>query len=348
MTQSNADNPTASSSAPFLPHGGRLRAAAREEGIPLEEWLDLSTGINPNGWPVPAVPTSQWMRLPEEDDGLEAAATHYYGSDPLLPVAGSQAAIQALPTLLPPGRCVGVLHPSYGEHAHAWKQAGHTVRALAPETIEEHLPALDVLLLVYPNNPTGALFDPARLQSWHQRLADKGGWLIIDEAFMDATPERSLAPTCPQPGLIVLRSLGKFFGLAGARVGFVFAEVDIRQRLAAALGPWTVTGPSRWVATQALEDRDWQEQTRFSLYEAGARLRDCLDIHGLPPDGGTSLFQWGRTDQAREIHQALRRQGILTRLFTDPLSLRFGLPADESQWQRLEDALKEVLGASGA
>ena len=348
MTQSNADNPVGSPLAPFLPHGGRLRAAAREEGIPLEEWLDLSTGINPNGWPVPPVPGAHWVRLPEEEDGLEAAAKHYYGSPAVLPVAGSQAAIQALPTLLKPGRCVGVLHPSYAEHAHAWERAGHTVRPLAPESIEEHLPALDVLLLVHPNNPTGALFGPARLQSWHQRLADKGGWLIIDEAFMDATPERSLAPICPQPGLIVLRSLGKFFGLAGARVGFVFAEADIRQRLAAALGPWTVTGPSRWVATQALEDLDWQEQTRLSLYEAGARLRDCLDTHGLPPDGGTSLFQWIRTDQARELHQALRRQGILTRLFTEPLSLRFGLPANEQQWQRLEEALSETLRENGA
>src|SRR5690606_22076033 len=96
----------------MLEHGGRLRAAARRYGIPLSDWLDLSTGVNPEGWPVPAVPPEVWVRLPEEDDGLERAASAYYGCDSIFPVAGSQAAIQALPALLHAQR-VGVIHPGY-------------------------------------------------------------------------------------------------------------------------------------------------------------------------------------------------------------------------------------------
>ncbi|SFM41720.1 L-threonine O-3-phosphate decarboxylase [Ectothiorhodospira mobilis] len=331
----------------MLPHGGRLRRAAREEGIPLADWLDLSTGINPHGWAVPPVPPEAWMRLPEEEDGLEAAAAGYFGSSALLPVAGSQAAIQALPALLPPGRRVGMLHPSYAEHAHAWRRAGHQVLPLSPQTVEDRLETLDHLLLVNPNNPSGHRFDLRCLQDWQARLAVKGGWLVVDEAFMDATPEHSLVPRCPQPGLVVLRSLGKFFGLAGARVGFVFAEPGLRAELAAHLGPWTVPGPSRWAACGALSDLGWQEQTREGLARAGARLRDVLSRHGLPPDGGTPLFQWVRTPRAGAIHAALRRRGILTRLFDDPPSLRFGLPGDEMGWARLEAALGALSDAEG-
>ena len=73
------------------------------------------------------------------------------------------------------------------------------------------------MVLVQPNNPTGALFARSRLLDWHARLARRGGWLVVDEAFIDPTPDASLAPMAGADGLVVLRSLGKFFGLAGAR-----------------------------------------------------------------------------------------------------------------------------------
>lgn len=333
-----------------LPHGGRLLQAAREEGIALDDWIDLSTGINPVGWPVPPVPAAVWRRLPEEEDGLEMSARDYYGAGHVLPVAGSQAAIQLLPGLLPPGRRVGMMHPSYNEHPHAWRMAGHDVKMLPDVAhVEASIDRLDVLLLVNPNNPTGELHAPARLLDWHARLSARGAWLVVDEAFMDSSPEFSLASVCPLPGLIVLRSLGKFFGLAGARVGFVLAEATICQRLAVALGPWTVTGPSRWVAGMALRDRAWQEEARHRLARESARLSQCLSHHGLQPSGGTTLFQWILTPQARAIHRQLRRQAVLSRLFDDPPSLRLGLPGSEAQWQALEQALgrlgQEVSGS---
>lgn len=326
----------------MLEHGGKLRRAAETFGIPLGAWLDLSTGINPRGWPVPPLPEQAWARLPEAEDGLEAAARDYYGVEALLPVAGSQAAIQALPRLRLPCR-VGLLETSYAEHHRAWARAGHRSVSLAGrEEIERLLPGLDVLVLVRPNNPTGVLYPLERVLAWHRDLAARGGWLLVDEAFMDETPEQSLLPHA-RPGLIVLRSLGKFFGLAGARVGFVNAQEDLLARLADQLGPWCVSGPARQVAAAALADRDWQGEARRDLRQAGARLRALLHRHGLEPDGGCGLFQWLRTPRAMMLYETLARRGILTRCFTHPSSLRFGLPGEERDWRRLEETLEDCL-----
>jgi cobalamin biosynthetic protein CobC len=325
----------------LLPHGGRLRAAAGRYGIPLADWLDLSTGINPHGWPVPAIPPSAWARLPEDDDGLEQAARTYYGTDSLLAVAGSQAAIQALPRLRPPCR-VGVAAPGYNEHAHAWQRAGHTVVPVSADALDSAAADVDVLVVIHPNNPTGTRFEIETLLEWQTQLSKRGGWLVVDEAFIDATPEQSLAPHCPQRGLIVLRSLGKFFGLAGARVGFVIAESMLLRRLQTLLGPWTVTTPSRWAAIQALSDRDWREAARLLIIRSGERLAELLTQYGLAPSGGCALFQWVRTPQAAALHEQLARHGILTRLFDAPASLRFGLPGMETEWAKLAVALTAV------
>lgn len=332
----------------MLEHGGRLRLAAECYRIPLADWLDLSTGINPAAWPVPLPPPESWARLPEDEDGLEHAARAYYRAAHVLPVTGSQAAIQALPALLRPRR-VAVIHPGYAEHAHAWKRAGHAVERLPPETLlagPGPAPApWDVLVVINPNNPSGHFFPPELLLAWHERLSARGGWLVVDEAFMDVTPEFSLAPRSSQPGLIVLRSLGKFFGLAGARVGFALAEPALLERLAAELGPWAVAGPSRWVARLAISDANWQETTRNVLPEQAQRLAQLLTRHGLPPAGGCALFQWCPTSEAERRHAALARRGILTRLFLEPEGLRFGLPASQAAWSRLETALEQTLPA---
>ena len=323
----------------MLEHGGRLRAAALNFGIPLSEWLDLSTGIAPYGWPLPPIPATAWTRLPEQNDGLEIAARDYYGVASLLPVAGSQAAIQALPRLRRNAR-VGLLAPAYAEHAAAWRREGHRLLELSEAGVNRALERLDVLLLVNPNNPTGRRFAPAQLLAWHARLAQRGGWLVVDEAFIDCTPEHSLAAHSDLPGLIVLRSFGKFFGLAGIRLGFVLARQDLLEQLAELLGPWAVSGPARAVATALLQDQAGQQRQRQRLLADGERLAVLLSAQGLAPTGGCALFQFCCTPRAAVLHEFLAANGILTRLFDSPRSLRFGLPADEPGWQRLELALQ--------
>ncbi len=326
----------------MLEHGGRLIAAARHYDIAPANWLDLSTGINPFGWPVPdslLIPSESWTRLPEEDDGLAEAACRAYGAPGALPVAGSQAALQVLPILRSPGR-VGIPQPAYAEHAQAWRRAGYEVIAW---TEERGMEGLDALVLIHPNNPTGTRYLISNLLEWHAFLAARGGYLIVDEAFLDATPEASLAPYCARDGLVVLRSLGKFFGLPGARVGFVLAGEAILTYLQEVLGPWTIPGPSRWVARQALADTAWQSATRVRVVAAGQRLARLLGEHDLDPSGGTALFQWVRTPRAALIAERIARRGILVRRFDDPPSLRFGLPGHETEWLRLAETLREVM-----
>lgn len=323
-------------------HGGRLFAAARAYGIPVAQWLDLSTGVNPNGWPVPALPPSCWQRLPDDDDGLIVAATAYYGNAAPLPVAGSQAALQVLPHVFPLGQ-MACVDPVYAEHPEAWQHAGHTV-CPQPDGDLRSLLATGVpyVLVCNPNNPTAHRYSRADLLAAAQQMRQRGGWLIVDEAFIDGTPEDSVMPwagTEAAPNLIVLRSLGKFFGLAGARVGFLCAAQDIRDRMAAHLGPWTVSGPGRVVARRALSDTAWQTKARTALIAAGQRL--AARVASLGAVMATPLFATVATPQSLELHRYLATCGILTRHFPRQAWLRFGLPGSEADWERLDTALSQ-------
>ena len=337
-------------------HGGNLAAARARYGEPAGGWLDLSTGINPNGYPIPPIPSDAWLRLPE-DDGLEALAATHYGvrdANAVLAVAGSQAAIRTLPALLPRGR-VGVAQIGYSEYAPAFAHAGHDVVALPEAAFLGDLPD-DVrhLVVVNPNNPTARMLSASTLRDWHARLHARGGTLIVDEAFIEALEDGpTLAPLAGAPGLMILRSIGKFYGLAGARIGFVLGPPDLLATLRDALGHWTVNGPARAVVRAALTDTTWQTTNRARLQREGMRLHTLLDHHGLP-NIATPLFAWAPTPHALSLHAQLARLGIWTRLFDVPgrsdhmrpahdvLGLRFGLPPDETGWQRLGVALASL------
>lgn len=324
----------------MLEHGGNLNLAARQYGIPLEEWLDLSTGINPEGYPLPEIPPAIWQRLPLNDDGLIEAACAYYGCSSALPTAGSQAAIQILPRLR--GACkVAMPGLMYREHAHAWQQHGHQIMTFTDLNDNNILDQADVVLICNPNNPTAKRFSPANLLDLHQRLQNRGGWLIVDEAFMDATPEHSIAQHTHLEGLFVLHSLGKFFGLAGARVGFLLASSQWLNRAQEALGPWSLSGPSRFIARLALQDHAWQQDTRQLLTAKSERLAALLAENGLTPKAGTALFQYVPTPEAHFLQQQLAKHGIWVRHFPEASALRFGLPT-EMGWNRLADALKKL------
>ena len=324
----------------MLEHGGKLRAAAQHYGIPLACWLDLSTGINPEGYPVPPLDPECWNRLPEDGDGLETAAATYYGNQRLLVLPGSQAAIQALPALFKPV-AVACVTPIYEEHAQAWARAGHRLRRLP--TLQRALAAATPnVLLCNPNNPTATTLQRADVLDAVEQLQKRGGWLIVDEAFADAESENGLAALAGSEAatsLIVLRSLGKFFGLAGARVGFVFGNAEKLDRLREMLGPWPVSHPARVVARRALEDSAWQAATRNQLATSSQRLSELLAPLGEV--SRTALFCTVKTPHVTALFEHFALRAVLTRHFGQHGLLRFGLPSGEAQWQRLFTAIAE-------
>lgn len=324
----------------MLEHGGNLRTASARFNRPIADWVDLSAGLNPHFYPIPALPANAWHRLPEDDPELLAAAQQYYGAPRMLAVAGTQAAIQALPALRPPSRII-VAAPSYAEHAHHWSRHGHVLREVPYELLDGAVDACDVLVVCNPNNPTGERVSADRLLGWAERLRARGGWLVVDEAFGDTSPDLSVAAHADEPGLIVLRSIGKFFGLAGVRAGFVGAEAALLERLGDALGPWTVSGPAQQICRAALFDLDWQAHTRLRLDKEGARLHALLRQHGIAAQG-CPLFQWWPEARPEDFHRHMAERGIWVRLFREKArGIRLGLPPDEAAWERLARALNE-------
>ena len=334
---------SALTSDPFaLPsHGGDLGLAEVRFGKPKQGWLDLSTGISPFPYPVPELPAEVWRRLPGLADDLalrEVAAQAYGVEDPdyLATAPGSQALLQILPRLRPFSQ-VAVIGPTYGEYSRCFSLAGHHV--LPMETLDRTLDA-DVVVVCNPNNPDGRRHDTGRLLELADGLAVRGGLLLVDEAFCDATPDLSLAPHV-RPGLVVLRSVGKFFGLAGMRLGVAVAEPQLARLLRQALGPWAVGGPVIEVGRHLLADADWIESARKRLSQEINLLNSVLGRAGLSTVGGTSLFSLVNAPRAWALFEYLGQQGILARPFsTAPRWLRFGLPPDEAGRQRLETTLK--------
>lgn len=328
-----------------LHHGGRLHAAAEQFGIALNDWLDLSTAINPQAWPVPAIPDEVWRRLPEDEDGLLMAATHYYGAHPLLAVPGTQAVIEILPKLFTQRR-VWVPEIGYQEHAYCWQKHGHSLIRYTHLPDTKTLLPNDIVVVINPNNPTAELHAPSRLKDLTTTLATLQGLLVVDEAFMDCTPHYSLLNDPLPAGRVVLRSFGKFFGLAGIRLGFCFAEPPLLQKIDEALGPWAVNHPARWIAERALRDTTWQQSARQTLATASNTLQhalQCIVLNRLPGDANvkaTDLFVTLTlgSERAASLYTHLASQGVLTRRYADEGLIRMGVDAAYTHQQRLMDS----------
>lgn len=323
-------------------HGGDLNEARGLFRDAPKPWIDLSTGINPVPYPVPVLAEALFHRLPSPRDlaDLEAiAATAYDAIDPATVVAapGTQALIGWLPRLRPRGR-VAVLGPTYAEHALAWRLGGHEV----VETASLDEPA-DVVVVVNPNNPDGRIFAQDALLDVAARLERLGGWLVVDEAFIDLEPVASLVRVLP-PAAIVLRSFGKTYGLAGVRLGFAVAHRPIADRLRSALGPWAVSGPAIAIGAQALADAQWRRSTAAERADEAHRLDGLLRSVGRVV-GGTRLFRLVETPLAPALFEHLGRQGAWVRRFqATPDRLRLRPPGTETEWRRLDRALVDFLG----
>lgn len=341
-------------------HGGRLQSAAANSNIALHDWLDLSTGINPEPWPAPPLGMKLVQRLPENEQRLLDAARGYYLGQTsvntdiaMTAMPGTQWFIQTFPRIaanLVPKQTLTVQIPvvGYQEHGYWWQYHQHHLETYAESSLM-HLLAQqvygDVMVLINPNNPTASMLPN---QLIHQTALQNSNTLfIIDEAFMDTTEANSMLQLPLPDNVIVLRSLGKFFGLAGLRVGFCFANNTIINRLTQELGPWAISTPSEWLATQALGDTNWQYTACKNLKALSDALKQLLseELNRSLPALNSSHYFVTLTFASRELavnfYKRLQAQGVLTRYIEDSALVRIGLPdwhGLETLRQRLRDA----------
>jgi cobalamin biosynthetic protein CobC len=330
----------------FAHHGGRLGVARSLFPDVPQPWLDLSTGINPRSYPAPHASPSARNRLPEPTDlaRLEALAADAFGvADParVVATAGTECALRLLPQVVNLKAAV-IIGPTYGSHADAWTRAGALTQTTGFDEVHSHAERAVCLTIVNPNNPDGRIVERERLLALHDSLDRHGGMLIVDEAFADIVPKASVAAEAgPAPRLVVLRSFGKFFGLAGLRLGFVVAAAPIASAMRGLLGEWPVSSDAIAAGLSAYADRRWADRERAALQKAAQRLDRLLQSSGFELAGGTSLFRLVRAPDARARFARLLAAGILVRPFDfAPDLLRFGLPRGRSQWRRLAAALE--------
>ncbi|MEM7089219.1 MAG: threonine-phosphate decarboxylase [Pseudomonadota bacterium] len=306
-------------------HGGGLDGAILQYGGARSDWIDLSTGINPCPYPIQDLEPEDWTQLPDHGafDRLISAARQFWSVPEhaaVLPASGASAIIARIPALAPPGR-VRISTPTYNEHAAAFCAQGWSVQETGHAGAQ---------VMVHPNNPDGHLW---QVDEFDTALT------VIDESFCDVCPEASLIQMADKPGVIILKSFGKFWGLAGLRLGFAIGHPDLVARLNDLTGPWAVSGPALRVGAQALLDTRWADTTRARLQADTERLDKLVINAGARLRGGTLLFRLYEVDSAEIWHQRLARAHILSRVF--PYSktyLRLGLPPADG-WARLEAAL---------
>jgi cobalamin biosynthetic protein CobC len=307
-------------------HGGGIDAARQRYGGQRADWIDLSTGINPRPYPIASLPPACWTALPDQgaQARLEQAARRFWqvpeGLD-LVAAPGTSALILRLPEMMPPGR-VRIRRRTYNEHAAAFARAGWEV---SPDA------GADARVAVHPDNPTGDLW-PADIAEGRPKL------LVIDESFCDVMPEASHIAAAGS-GVVLLKSFGKFWGLAGLRLGFAIGPRDLIAPLREALGPWPVSGPALEIGARALADDTWTRETRARLAQDAERL-DALMRPWCDAPRGTSLFRLYETSQAQALHEKLAQARIWSRVFPyEPRWIRLGLPGRAEDWDRLQAAL---------
>ena len=324
-----------------LLHGGAIDALQAAYPDAPTPWIDLSTGINPWPYPNTAVSPSHLHRLPTASamQACRQSLAENLGVSPdaIVLAPGSELLIRLLPDAIRP-RQVAMASPTYADHKHVWSKAGADI--IETKDSLQLASNVDAIVVTHPNNPDGRVFNPNLLEKAREELAARGGWLFLDEAYADLMPERSLAHMSGAAGLIILRSFGKFYGLAGLRLGALLAPDNVQAIIADKLGSWPISGPALEIGARAFADKAWQDETRQSLNAAAARLDTILTRGGLRVLGGTDLFRFVDAGDAHAVFDHLAQAGVYVRRFDwSREHLRFGLPANAEEERRLAEAL---------
>ncbi len=327
-------------------HGGALDRAVAKYGGEKAQWLDLSTGINPDPYPLPKVRSDVWHRLPDEEllEACHDAARKYYRSSAgvgIIAAPGTQALIQLLPQLTQAQK-VWIVGPTYNEYERVFARCAETIiRQDLPQQIDD----IDLIVVGLPNNPDGRLIDVDAVVELSRQLHIRGGLVLVDAAFGDVLNEgrHQLAELPSATGVLVLRSFGKFFGLAGLRLGFALGAPELIERIRDLLGPWAASGPSLAVGASAMRDHDWIDRAGEKLVQMRSQVEALLLRHGFTLVGATDLFVTASHDESKVCANILAQNHILVRTFDDnPDWIRFGLPGSQQELSRLENVLALV------
>ncbi|WP_103351986.1 Rv2231c family pyridoxal phosphate-dependent protein CobC [Amycolatopsis sp. CA-128772] len=289
---------------------------------------------------------------PSSVDAVRAvAARHGRPVEEVLVTAGAAEAFTLLASALRPRRAV-VVHPQFTEPEAALRAAGHAVERVILSEVDGFVldPALvpsdaDLVFVGNPTNPTSVLHPASVVRS----LARPGRLLVVDEAFLDAVPGEAESLAAGHPGVVVLRSLTKTWGLAGLRAGYVLAPADIVERLRAVQVPWSVSTLAGVATVACCRPSALEEAEKLAVlaeadreYLVSGLAAAGVDVLGDPrgpfvlvrvPDGAVVR------ERLREVGYAVRRGDTFPGLGPDHLRLAV---RDRSTTDAFLAALEEI------
>lgn len=317
-------------------HGGNRLEISRRYAIAEDAIIDFSSNINPLGCPssvrplvrngvalLTAYPDSHCLELREA-----LAAAWGCSSQHIIAGNGSTELIHLLPRVLRPRRAL-IFTPTFSEYEASLRAAGcaiHTIslrdgegfRMPAREAIS-FLPRVDVLYLCNPNNPTGTLAEPNLLAALLAAAEKQKVLVVVDEAFMDFAPDHSLVRSAGRRNnLLVLRSMTKFFGIPGIRLGYLVGPPQLIKRLYRHKEPWTVNTLAQKIGIACMAEHRFAAETRrFVAAERAYLFSRLQSIPGLQPIPSAANYLLLKITCRRLssaiVYEELARRGILVR-----------------------------------
>ncbi len=319
-----------------IQHGGDIDLAIKKYGGQRADWIDLSTGINRTSYPWQENVKVELRDLPSNKllRSLEKAASRAYKvaeDKDTAAVQGAQQIISLLPICLKNYNSVAILGPTYNEYEKAFKSS-----EIKAETVSEvsKLSSSDIAIVVNPNNPTGKVIAEEILND----LSKKVRILIIDESFKMFSSRRIQK----FDNVIQINSLGKFFGLAGVRLGFVSGPSNFIKSVRGMLGPWPVSSIAAEIGKIALNDQAWISQMEKILLEGSDVLHRACNRKNWKLIGKTNLFHTYATSSSLKVEKQFAAHYIWIRTFDySETWVRLGIPTSKYEWTRVRQALNQ-------
>ena len=266
-------------------HGGNIEEAARLFAVAEEKITDFSSNVNPLALPAKVIKAIKESirfipRYPDPDSlKLKKALGKKFGigTEHIVVGNGSIDLIYRAAQVLRPGAAV-ILTPTFMEYENALLSAGSKIRRLAAserdkfifpiDEIEKNSGDVDIVFICNPNNPTGALTAKSDLEYLAKRLRQKKTTLVVDEAFIDLAEGHSLVERAAESGnLLVLRSMTKFYGLAGLRLGYAVGSKKLINRIRNFGPPWAVNMFAQVAGEAIIGDEEFKKKSLRRLVE---------------------------------------------------------------------------------